>query len=312
MFLYAAGYCVQIKTAQPAEKNVSSKKKSKTFGTNKKEEGKPQIPNDAYLVDTIEVVIYSEEGSDIIIKSEVERPSLDGNFRTLNEIITERLMYLDAKRFRMISDDESIEKHLKVVQRENNLSADQLKDIFKAAGYTYEEGKQQFGIMTTIGSMLDFRIRSRLVVPDKDIQAYYDAHPEYEPAAFLVQRAVISIAHSGVSKRVLRSELEEVAEGRKGPDFVEWSEPFWINKTDLAENKMFIADMQNGQISMPVEISGQFEMFRMVERKEERLVPLETRYREISNLLRKPLYEKMFDEYEKNLFDSASIVYMNK
>src|SRR5437867_1197347 len=75
---------------------------------------------ECYLLDTIQAVVYSEEGAEIVTKSDIDRPGLDGSFRTLEDVVLERLMYLDAKRFKILPDQDTIDKHLKAVQRENN------------------------------------------------------------------------------------------------------------------------------------------------------------------------------------------------
>ncbi len=269
-----------------------------------------QVIPDLYMIDTIKVIIYSDEGTDIITKSDVDRPSLDGTFRSLDDIVLERLMYLDAKRFKILPDEESIDKHLKAVQRENNLTLDQLKQIFKSAGYTYEEGRQQFAMMTTINSLLDFKIRSRLLVPEREVMAYYKSNPQTEPTRYYIERAVVEYPADEDAKIDLEKDLQAYASSGQGTTIINWSAPFWINEPDLAEDKQpIIVALQKGEISAPLPIEQGYELFKLVDKKEERLVPLEDRYREISNILRKPRYEALMEEYKKQLLDSASIVY---
>jgi parvulin-like peptidyl-prolyl isomerase len=261
---------------------------------------------DIYLIDTIKVVIYSEEGTDIITQSEMDRPGIDGAFKSLDDLVFERLMYMDAKRFKMLPDEESVDKHLQVVQKENNLTPEQLKNIFKSAGYTFEEGRAQFAMMTAIGSMLEFRIRSRLIVPEREITAYYNEHLILEPEAYQLERTVVPV--EGVSKEEFKEKLKKFVTGQCSIAII-WGEPFWITKPELDENKSFISAMKPGQISEPQEIANGFELFRLKAIKPERAVPVEDRYREIANILRKPRYELLMKEYKKNLFDNASIIY---
>lgn len=266
----------------------------------------PGLPEDAHLIDEIKVVLYNEDGNDIITKSDIDRPSLDGTFRDLEQIVVERLMYLDAKKFKMISDEGAIERHLKAVQRENNLSLDQLKEIFKAAGYTFDEGRAQFGIMTSVNNILDFKVRSRLNVPERDIIAYYDSHPIMLPEEYYLARAVVPFDQE--NKEALRNDLSAKAQAGNYRD-IAWQEPVWIEKGDLAEDKAFITTMAVGEISQPMEQAQDFELFRLVDRKPERRKSLEERRVEISNELRRPRYETLMNQYKKDLFDNASIIY---
>ncbi len=265
-------------------------------------------PKERYLVDTIRVVIFGQEETDIITESDLKRPSLEGALRSKDDIILERLIYLDAKKFQLLPDEEAINRHLQAVQREHNLSLDQLKQIFKNAGYTYEEGRQQFGVMATINSMLDLKIRSRLIVPDREITKYYDEHPERQEASYFIEKAFVPFS-SQESKQTLKKKLTAFAK-HEGPfGDITWSEPFWINDSDLAEDKKFIALLNVDQISMPQETDGGFEVLRLKQKQEEHLKPLEERRQEISTILRQPRYEQLFNEYKKELFDNASIVY---
>jgi len=265
------------------------------------------IGSQKYLIDTIKVVLYTEESADIITQSDVDRRGLDGSYRSQDDVVLERLMFQDAMKFKIIPDESVVDKHLKAVQRENNLTHDQLKDVFKSAGYTYEEGRQQFTVMTTVNSVLDFRIRSRLIIPERDVMEYHEANPIVEPAAYFLERAVVSFTDS---KSELEKKLQKFATTHKGfPDII-WSRPFWISHTDLAEEKMFLAFMTVGQISMPEEVEDGFEVYRLRDRKKEQVASLEERYRDIADTLRRPLYEKLMNEYRDTLYASASIVYL--
>lgn len=265
---------------------------------------------DRYLVDTIRVVIFGEEETDIITESDLKRPSLEGAMRSKDDIILERLIYLDAKKFKVLPDEETIDRHLQAVQREHNLTLDQLKQMFKNAGYTYEQGRQQFSVMTTINSMLDLKIRSRLIVPERDVLKYYNEHPERQEAAYFIEKAFVPFS-SIESKQTLKKRLTAFAK-HEGPfNDIAWSEPFWISDSDLADDKKFIALLNVDQISMPQETDGGFELLRLKEKKEERLKSLEDRSQEIGTILRQPRYEQLFNEYKKELFDNASIVYFD-
>ncbi len=283
------------------------RKKSVSAEKNKVVQSSDLLKNKTlYPVDDIVVVIYAQEGTEIITQSDLNRPTLEGAPRTLDETIFERLLFLDAKKYKMTADEEAIDKHLATVQRQNNMTLDELKAVFKASGYTYEEGREQFGIMYAVNSVVDFKIRSRLIVPEKDVLAYYEANPVMLEPSYQVQRAVIPYAKAA-SKQELRKELASF----KGIG-LEWQDSFWVDQSDLAESKRFIIDMVVGAIGEPQEIDSGYEVVKLVDKKGERLAPLEDRYREIVDILRKPKYDEVMAEYKKTLFDSASIVYLRQ
>ena len=289
------------KKAKPADvAAIQPKKDAQIVSVN-------DLPKDAYLVDKIDAVVFGQEGSQIITKSEVDRPSLEGRPRTLDDIVLERLMYLDGQRFKVTADDEMIDRHLGNIQRDNHMTLEDLKNVFAQAGYSYEEGRRQFGMISVINQVLDFRIRSRLIVPDKEVSAYYKNNPEMLEPCYHVQRALIPYSDAK-TRQALLEEVEQFVTQGNGLLEVDWQQGFWVNASDLAENKKFITLMETGAISMPTSTSQGFEIFKLVEKKSERARPYEECYREIAETLKKPRYEQLLDDYKKQLFSESSVL----
>lgn len=283
----------------------------KPVNTNKAVSKKPGKAPKVHL-DGIKSVVFGKESTTIITASDLKRPGLDGSLRTLDELELEALMYQDATAKKMLPDEDAIDRHLNTVRKENNdMSLDQLKQVFKSAGYTYAEGREQFKIMTAVNSILDFMIRSRLLVPEKEVRAYYDANPIYEDETYRIERAFVPFSSSMASDELYNQLVSYAQTGTQLSCLVEWAPPFWVTINDLAQDKKFITQLAVDQISQPVEIAGGFELFRLKEKREHRLQPLEERYTEIANMLRKPRYEKLFEEYKTSLFGASSIVRFN-
>ncbi|MFC1845522.1 hypothetical protein ACFLX2_00165 [Candidatus Dependentiae bacterium] len=261
---------------------------------------------DQFLIDRIEAVVFGHEGTAIVTKSEVDRMTLDGQYRTVDDVIFEKLVFEEAKKFRITVDENDINRYLANVQRENNLSLDDLKAMFSSAGYTYQEGRAQLGVMFAVNSVMDFKIRSRLIVLESDVQDYYNAHPMYEEAALQLQRAVIPF-DTAVTHTQQKAKIENQMKAGRVVG-VNWSTTFWINKDDLAAEKKFIVSMKPGQVSRPKEIAEGFEIFKLVAFRPRRLVLLEDRYREIADVLRRPRYDQLFADFKKELFEASSIV----
>lgn len=270
----------------------------------------PLLSKNIFTINRILVSICTEEDNAIITQLDLERPTLQGEKRTLEDMIFEKLVFLDAKVHKVLPDEAAVDRHLQTVQRENNLTLDQLKGIFRAAGYSYEEGREQFAIMSTVSSMLDYKIRSRLIVPERDVVAYYNENPEMEEARYYIETTTVS-SDSNLSMQELKKKLSAYAKGQTGFPGIVWSKPFWINVSDLAEDKQFVTKLKRGQISQPIEVHDGFELYRLKDAEKERPKSLDDRYKEISNMLRRPRYEQLLAEYKKELFDNASIIYFN-
>jgi parvulin-like peptidyl-prolyl isomerase len=263
-----------------------------------------------YTIDTIKVVVYGEEATDIITQSEVERPGLDGAVRSLDTMIFERLVFQYAGKYGILPKEDEVDRYLKAIQRENNLTLDQLKGVFTAAGYTYEEGRKQFSVIATVNKVLDYRIRSRLIVPEKDVRAYYEEHPEYEEASYLVRRTLVPFYTIKTEKELEMALARMVKDETLLTEF-SWSDPFTIEVNDLAEDKQFITQMKIGEVSEPVALADGFELFYLKDKKERRLKSFEERYKDIADILRQPRYTALMSEYKSDLLNAASILYLD-
>lgn len=261
-----------------------------------------------YKVDFIKVTIYGEQDTLLITQSEALRPGLDGQPKQFEDLVFEHLVFLDAQRIGGAPTITDIDKHWEDVKKQNNLSELDMQRIAAQAGYTVPEAKEQLGRMSAINQMFDFKVRSGLFVTQREVEAYYHEHPEITEAEYAIARAVVPFSDLE-SKEDMRHRLETFVTTGKGNVRLAWSEPFWIKHDHVAQDKQFIYEMKIGDVSMPVEITHGFELFKLVNKKSEQKVPLQERYDEIATLLKRPKYEQLLEAYKKDLFDKATIVY---
>jgi hypothetical protein len=259
------------------------------------------------LIDQIEVVVYGQD-VEIITKSDIDRPALGGGFRGKEEIVFEREVLLDAKKHHLPQDEETIDAYLAQIQREHNLSQEELENIFTSSGYTIEEGREQLQTMQTINTMLDIKIRSNLIVPRRAVEQYYQNNPTVIEATYTLQRAFVPQSEKVSSEKQYKA-LVQYAKSGKNSSSITWSDPFTLEHSEIAESKQFIYTMQLGEISLPYEINGGFELFRLVEKTAEQIKSLEDSYREIVEILRRPKYEELMEKYREHLSQISSVVY---
>lgn len=259
------------------------------------------------LIDQIEAIVYGQD-VEIITKSDIDRPALGGGFRSKEEIVFEREVLLDAKKHNLPQDDEAIDAYLAQIQREHDLSPEQLEEIFTASGYTIEEGREQLQMMQTINTMLDIKIRSNLIVPRKDVEEYYKNNPTVIEATYTLQRAFVPES-SKIAPDKHYKLLVHYAKTGKGLRDIAWSGEFTLNHSDIAESKHFIYDLKPGETSLPHLVNGGFEMFKLVEKTAEQVKSLEDSYRDIVEILRRPKYEELMAKYREHLANISSVVY---
>lgn len=288
---------------EPVKEKAESKKGEKNSGDKLQENGE-------YLIDKIETVIYGTEDTSIITKSDLDRIGLDGQQRTRDGMIFEDLVFQDAKKYNM-TDEKMVDKYIEAIQAQQNLSIDDIKKMFHDSGYTYEEGREQLAMYNTINQLMDYKVRSKVIIPEKEVKKYYDENPVWLEEAYKLQRIFVPFASEEQTEQEKEAQKKKIADKLKSKKMVaeaDYSEDFWVEKPELAEDKKYISLMKAGQTSTPVAVEDGFEAYKLVERRERQLMPFDQRYREIGEKLREPLYEKLFEDYKQSLFKDAVIV----
>src|SRR5205085_9176736 len=74
------------------------------------------------LLDQVDVVIVGHDHTEIITKSDLDRQSLGGGYRTQDDIIFEKIVLIDAKKHQIPDDPEAVEAGFAQMQREHNLT----------------------------------------------------------------------------------------------------------------------------------------------------------------------------------------------
>lgn len=276
--------------------------------TDSPEEDSPdQTHQGEILIDTVVYVIGTETKTMLITLSQTKLPALDGSPRTEDDLINEDLLFAETQRTQPVSDEDETDKRIKDLLKEHNISEDQLKEIIRAAGFTYEEGRAQIGIMTAVGRLLSY-IRYQvetMFIPEEEIKQYYHQNPIFQPAYYYIERALvpfsstITIDEQRANLRFLS--LREISQ-------LNWSRPFKITREELPDAKKTILDAKIGTISEPYKAENGFEILRVKTKQEKIAVPLEQRKNEINAVLRKQQYDKRMNELIARLRDEASII----
>ncbi len=264
------------------------------------------VPDSAVTIDTIQAVVFGQGGMQIITRSDVTRPSLSGMQQSLDDLIFERLVFLDAQKFKIVPDEDAVDKYLAIVQKENNLSLDQLKEVFASAGYSYEEGRQQFRILQTVNSMLGLKIHSQVIVPRAQVEEYYNQNPVVQEAEYHLQYGFMPYASE--KRKAQEKALRYMARTGKEVRNMQWNDPFWVKQSEIADDKEFLFSMNAGDISQPMDRNDGYEIYRLVDKRDEHIPSLDERYHEIADILRRPVFEDLMEKYKKSLFDSVSIL----
>lgn len=262
------------------------------------------------LIDSIQAIIYGQEGTELITLSDVNRPSLGGGLRSLDDIVFERLLVLDAQKVHAMPSEEETDKTINTICRENGLTKEEFNNVARDAGYTPESAREQFRNMHAANKMLDYKVRSRLVVSKSDVESYCKEHPEWTVPEYELTYTLVPLAtHQTVEQQ--EKTLLEYAAGTKLMPTIQWSDPFWVAEPDIAADYQFISELKLNEIKVHFKDGKGFELYKLVNLKPKKEKTAEERYFEVADVLRRPRAEQFMEEYKKSLYESTSILFLN-
>jgi len=268
----------------------------------------PNAPDNRVLLDGIVTAVYGPMRTDIITYSDLQRPGIDGSVRTVPNLVDRILKDQEAQRYGMKSSPEAVDKQLQLVFRSNNWTEHDFNTMVQKIGWLPDEAREEFRIMSDVNQIEAFKIYQQLVVPEREIQAYYQDNPEYEEASHFISRLIIPYDFEQ-ERSVQRMQLQERMQ--TDPDSFDWPTPFWLKDTDIAREKSFIRELPVGGISESHPILEGFEYIKMVDQKPQRIKPLEDVRNRIIETLKQPKVDQMQQAYNKELRAKAVIVHFD-
>ncbi|MGB8467527.1 MAG: hypothetical protein WCE21_00840 [Candidatus Babeliales bacterium] len=259
------------------------------------------------LVNRVAAVVHGPERSRIFTQLEYKRRGIDGRMRKLDDLISEELIFQDALRVKMPIDDTVVKAHLRRVLQGFGLKPGDEETIFAQEGYTYAEGFEQFRLMYAVNAMTEHQIMQNLLITEDEVVAYYNAHPIVKEPAFLLETASMPFIDT-TEREELKRQVTAYVEGGDRLS-VEWSAGYWVKKSELVADLATLPSLDIGDI-LTVDGPRTLYLYRLLNKKAERCVPLAKRYKKIAEILRKPKFEQLLSEYRTKLLDGATIVYM--
>lgn len=255
-----------------------------------------------YPINGILAVIYHDNGSQILLDSDL-RPTLEGQPRTIRQVLLDNLIVLDATRLHIDVTTEETNRFLSHLQKENGLSRDAIFEVFKSLGYTEEEGLEEVRRKQIIEQVIDRQVRSkkRFLVQKEEVQKAFDANPPKEEATYTIVQAFVpttDMKYDDIMKRKNDPELRKK---------ITWDEPFTFKESELAESIKHITTAPVDSIVFVEKVTDGSEITRLVSKTAERPMTLEECYMDIASELTKGRYYELLGEYQTDLLKNAKI-----
>ena len=258
------------------------------------------------LLDGILAVIYHDEGTEIILLSDL-RPPLDGNDepRTPRQAIIERLMVLDAKTLKVMISEDEVDRFIAQIQKQYNMSRIGMERLFHSRGYTYNEGREQLLNKQYIEHAIEWRVKAnkKLIIQRPEVEEYYRANPDMEQACYTLKMGFVSDEEASS-----RFELDALLTTTNRDNYIAWEEPFVVLHHELPENRQYVAQEQVGNIVAIEQLEDGWQVTQLTDKVPGRVLPLsDARYEEIAFSLMNERGQELLKVYEEELLAKATI-----
>ena len=262
--------------------------------------GAGMLTAEPLLVDEIVAQVMSPEGNEIILFSDLIA-GIDGQRKTLKELILEKLMVLDAKKYKIEVNEEELDRFLAQLLKQNSWSRSDFIMFLDEHGFTYEEGRDMLRSRQMTNQVIDYRVRSdkRMIVNREEAFQHYKAHPEVEEATY-----TLSIAYAPFATYA-QDKLDALLKDDKTPENLLWDEPFTLKASELADDRKFIADRAVGSIVLVDKLEDGYELTKLVETTPAKELPFDDQYHMIVSKIRAERFETVFEGYRKELLEEA-------
>jgi len=283
-------------TEMPVTQAASEPEKEPEFQTGKLE-----------LLDKIEAEIVTSTpdsiDTQIITTSDIRKRAFDGGKYTLDDLINEALADNLGKVFKINLTDDDVNKYLK---RANLTDKKQLKKLTEQWGYeSLEEFYENFKKIYRANSALNYEMSSQLVVTEEEIQEDYKNNPVYKEGYFTIETTFV-LLDSTKTKDELRQELEDFVNGKRDLDYIIWDMPITVKKTEIPKANNFLENMPPQSIYIK-ELNDGFDLFKLIDKKDDYLVPLEENKKERIDKLQTKKQEEVYKKVNENLHSKAII-----
>lgn len=102
----------------------------------------------------------------------------DRRGKILEQMIYDRLTDQQARRLHLKVADEEVDATIERIRSANRLSEDELRRALELDGMTYEAYRTQIKEQMLRARLVNRQVKSKIVITEKDVKAYYDANAE--------------------------------------------------------------------------------------------------------------------------------------
>ena len=229
----------------------------------------------------------------------------------LNTLINERIAQQEIAKLEIQVTAKDIEQSVEQVKRENNITHEELIQELKSDGITLEEYKERIKEEIQRYRLINYAVKSKIVVTEEDVRRYYENHIDAYRAVYEVRlaRIFLRIRDPDDAEEIARVRHlgSEILQGlRQGRDFFEMSKKYsqgpvaseggdlgWVELNNLETGlRNTISKLSPGGYTGLNPVPSGFQIIKVLEEKEGGVKPFE----EVRDAIRSKLYKQKVEK----------------
>jgi hypothetical protein len=252
------------------------------------------------IVDRILATIYHPQENAIIIQSDLEH-SFDGQTRSVDDLINDALVLIDAHRYKIQVTQDEVDRYFAKILHANNLTSQQFEQVLQDQGFSINDGQEFLKKRLTIEQMIDFKVRSnkKMMIQQQNIDDYFDQHSKLHDQEFTL--AIATIPSNNQSLETIQKKVDTPA----FLDTLTFDEPFVVKASELPAERQFIKDKKDNSIVLIEPVDDTYEITKLIK---QHVFTSHDCNNEIVMTIREQRFKSIINSYYEELRNSATIV----
>ncbi|MEE8398515.1 MAG: peptidylprolyl isomerase, partial [Desulfobacterales bacterium] len=273
------------------------------------------------------LIPYRQKVETLGISPEKQEQALFGvREKILDQLIDDKLRDQEIISKELTVDERDVDAAIERVKQESYLTNEELQKALAQEGMTLDGYRQQVREQLLRGKLMNTEIRSKILVTQEDIKAYYEKHSDtYGGKTQVHLRHIIMKASplgDGVHSPEIRKRIDAVWDKlRAGESFESMAEMY--SESPLAETggdlgrmeldtlskqiRAAVEDLKPGEFTVVMDTDQGFQIFLLQEKVTSAGVPLEDVSEEIANAVYNEISSERYQSWIEALRERAHI-----
>lgn len=286
------------------------------------------VNNEAITLSELQKAVSMEAREALKGLSEEKKTEAEERLRRemLNGLIERRLQLQMAKRSGIGVTNEEVKGAIEEIKKKNSLDDAGLEKALAKENMTLKEYEDQLRDQMAVAKLINQDVRSRVIISDKEIEAYYEKNRgNYSfPERVRVSHIFLKLSEKAAEKDIdeIRKMTEKITEKlRAGMDFGEVARTYSqgptataggelgiIKKGEMAPELEEVAfSLEEGEVSGPVWTKGGVHILKIKEKVGSQSMSLEDVREDIRKALTEAETERRYKEWIKGLRENSFI-----